>query len=343
MNRTSLPLVSIVTPVYNGAQYLAECIESVLKQTYQHWEYLIVNNCSTDSTLEIARQYANCDRRIRVHDCREFANLIDNHNRAVNMISPESGYCKILCADDWLYSDCLLKLVEIGECNPAVSIIGSYAINERGVNSLGLPPTIQVFDGRSICRSYLQGAIDSFGTPSTVLYRSAVIRSRVPFFPGPAPNADLAACLICLRTGDFGFVHQILSFNRLHLGAVSATIQDLHSFLLDRIEFVMKYGPMYLDEKERSVRLDELLKEYNECLAAAFINREGRGFWEFQKRRLGELGYSIYSARLARALAEKAADLLLNPKKTAGKIIRRLRNASSVRDADSSPRRQAVS
>ncbi len=105
----------------------------------------------------------------------------------------------------------------------------------------------------------------------------------------------------------------------------------------------MKYGPMYLDEKERSVRLDELLKEYNECLAAAFINREGRGFWEFQKRRLGELGYSIYSARLARALAEKAADLLLNPKKTAGKIIRRLRNASSVRDADSSPRRQAVS
>ena len=45
------PLVSVVTPVYNGDKYLADCVESVLKQTYQNWEYVIVNNCSTDRTL----------------------------------------------------------------------------------------------------------------------------------------------------------------------------------------------------------------------------------------------------------------------------------------------------
>jgi glycosyltransferase involved in cell wall biosynthesis len=49
------PLVSILTPVYNGEKYLAECIRSVLAQTYQNWEYTIVNNCSTDKTLEIAK------------------------------------------------------------------------------------------------------------------------------------------------------------------------------------------------------------------------------------------------------------------------------------------------
>ena len=50
MNRSSQPLVSVVTPVYNGAEYLSECIESVLAQTYQNWDYTIVNNCSTDDS-----------------------------------------------------------------------------------------------------------------------------------------------------------------------------------------------------------------------------------------------------------------------------------------------------
>lgn len=58
MNPELQPLVSILTPVYNGEEYLAECIESVLGQTYQNWEYCIVNNCSTDRTLEIANGYA---------------------------------------------------------------------------------------------------------------------------------------------------------------------------------------------------------------------------------------------------------------------------------------------
>ena len=66
MDRASQPLVSIVTPVYNEAEYLAECIESVLAQSYQNWEYTIVDNCSKDGSAEIARHYAGKDRRIRL-------------------------------------------------------------------------------------------------------------------------------------------------------------------------------------------------------------------------------------------------------------------------------------
>ena len=68
MSTRNEPLVSVVTPVYNGADFLEECIESVLKQTYGNFEYLIVNNCSKDRTLDIALSYAQKDSRIRVHD-----------------------------------------------------------------------------------------------------------------------------------------------------------------------------------------------------------------------------------------------------------------------------------
>ena len=54
MSNRQEPLVSVVTPVYNGEAFLAKCIDSVLAQTYRNFEYLIVNNCSTDRSLEIA-------------------------------------------------------------------------------------------------------------------------------------------------------------------------------------------------------------------------------------------------------------------------------------------------
>ena len=53
-----LPQVSVVTPVYNGGEYLAQCIESVISQSYGNWEYIIVDNCSTDNSLDIANTYA---------------------------------------------------------------------------------------------------------------------------------------------------------------------------------------------------------------------------------------------------------------------------------------------
>ena len=60
------PLVSIVTPVYNSDKYFEECIESVLNQTYQNWEYIIADDQSTDRTIEITKQYADTDNRIKL-------------------------------------------------------------------------------------------------------------------------------------------------------------------------------------------------------------------------------------------------------------------------------------
>jgi glycosyltransferase involved in cell wall biosynthesis len=318
------PLVSIVTPVYNGEKYLAECIESVLAQTYQKWEYIIVDNCSQDGTLSIGASYARYDKRIKVVTNREFVGVIENHNNAFRRISPDSRYCKVICADDWLFPECIQKLVEVAERNPRVVIVGSYAINENGIRWIGIPPDRSVLDGRDVCRLYLLGAVDSFGTPSSVLYRSEQVRSRDPFFPGPLPNADLAACLMVLESAEFAFVHQILSYERVHDEAISTDLHQLNGFRLDRLQFLHEYGATYLERQEMEGRERELLRELYEHLAVGIVNLRGKRIWKYYQARMSALGRPISPARAVRAIGMKFADLVFNPKQTIEKIHRRV-------------------
>ena len=153
MNQNSdKPLVSVVTPVYNGEKYLAECIESVINQSYRHWEYIIVNNCSTDGTLQLIERYTKNEPRIRVFNNLSFVDAIDNHNIALRYISPSSEYCKVLQADDWLFPQCLDMMVMQARRYPSSGIIGSYVLWDNHVGSDGLLPTIHFLSGKEICR-----------------------------------------------------------------------------------------------------------------------------------------------------------------------------------------------
>lgn len=320
---TNDPLVSIVTPVYNGEKYLAECIESVLAQTYQNWEYTIVNNCSTDKSFEIAQSYADRDKRIRVVNNHQHVGVIENHNIAFRHISRQSKYCKVVSADDWIYPECITKLVDLAECNAVVGIVMAYSINSKGVRWPGLPVDATIIPGREACRFYLLGNIEFAGSPSSLLYRSDSVRSEDPFFPGSNPNADAAACLNCLQVSDLGFVPQILSFERVHDEAVSAKVRKLGSHLVDRIDLFIRYAPTFLTREEFKGRLEEILCDHYSALAAAVFNFRSREFWDYHESRLREIGLNFDKARFVRAVIYKMADLLLNPKQTIEKILRR--------------------
>jgi glycosyltransferase involved in cell wall biosynthesis len=123
------PLVGVLTPVYNGEAFLAECIESVLAQTYRNFKYTIVNNCSTDRSLDIALAYAKKNPRVRVHSNDAFVDIIANHNTAFRLLPPEAKYCKIVSADDHLFPECITRMVETAEANPSAGLIGSYQIS----------------------------------------------------------------------------------------------------------------------------------------------------------------------------------------------------------------------
>ncbi len=326
MKAASQPLVSVLTPVYNGEKYLAECIESVLAQTYQNWEYCIVNNCSTDRTLEIAQSYAERDRRIRVHNNSEFVGCDQNGNIAFRQISSESKYCKVVHADDWLFPECITQMVELAEAHPTVAIVGSYGLRNERVSWDGLPYPSTVVPGRELCRNYFLGGPYVFGSPTSMLICADEVRKRPAFYNVANLHTDIEACLDILRDRDYGFVHQVLTFTRVHAEAESTSFhRRFGTDYLGWLEHLPKYGRTYLSEKEYEVCMRRCWERYYKFLACYWMSTQKvKGFWEFQRKELGKLGYSLNYGKLAKAVLVEVLDLALNPLNTSRRIARKI-------------------
>src|SRR5262245_14126968 len=203
MSESAEPLVSVVTPFYNTAPYLAECIESVLRQSYRNFEYILVDNQSTDGSADIARKYAAQDPRIRVVRNDTFLGQVPNYNRGLSLISPESRYTKMVEADNWIYPHCLTEMVAVAEQHPRVVVVGAYATTEKRVRFLGLPRAVVTMPGRDVVRMHYLDDAYLFGAPTTVLIRSSSVRSRTPFFDDSTWLVeDLSALYELLRDGD---------------------------------------------------------------------------------------------------------------------------------------------
>jgi teichuronic acid biosynthesis glycosyltransferase TuaG len=94
-------LVSIVMPAFNCQDYLAESVESVIGQTYQNWELIIVDDSSTDRTVDIARKYASQDKRIRVISMENNSGPAIARNKAIG--DSKGQYIAFLDSDDlWI-------------------------------------------------------------------------------------------------------------------------------------------------------------------------------------------------------------------------------------------------
>jgi glycosyltransferase involved in cell wall biosynthesis len=338
MTITEQPLVSVVTPVYNGGSYLRECIESVSAQTYSNWEYTIVNNCSTDDTLKIAEEYACKDRRIRVYSNDRLLDIIANHNRAFRLISPHSKYCKDVSADDWLFPECLERMVSVAEANPTVGIVGSYQVSGGGtdwrawsVRWAELPYPSTVVPGREVCRVQMLGGPYVFGSPTSLLYRSDLVRADENFYPNSTPNADTSACYKYLRNSDFGFVHQVLSYERIHGEAISATCRSLNSYPSSRLGDLLEYGPSYLTTSEFNKRVEEVLADYYTFLGISVFHFRDKEFWNYHKDKLQKFGYRFSYARVAKAASKRLLDGLLNPKKSAEILFRRVSQTAATK------------
>lgn len=278
------PLVSVVTPVYNTADYLGECIESVLDQTLDDLEYVVVDNASTDGSSEIAREYAEKDPRIRFVRCEELLPQIPNYNRALRHANPGAKYCKIAQADDRLLPRCLEEMVELAETDPDIAVVGGYTILQDRVFLDGLDFYESVVDGTELCRRYFRDGPYVFGSPTTHLYRMEDVRDQEDFYREDTPFADADAVVRLLIGRKFGFVHQTLSFVRTSNDSISTRREKFDIDALTRRLLLEKYGRKVFDEEEFQRARRRLFWRHHRVLGRAALLRRPDEFWELHTR-----------------------------------------------------------
>ncbi len=307
------PLVTVIVPVYNGAAYLRECLDSVLAQTYREWHMVVLNNSSTDESGTIAAEYAQRDPRVTVQTTERLLPIIENHNRALSFLDPEAKYCKPLMADDWLMPQCISEMVALAERNPTVGQVGAYAFDGSNVMWSGPPFPAECISGHEVCRAALLGGPYWLGTPSTSLIRADLMRKRAKFYNESNVNADLEASYEVLSESNFGFVHQVLAYNRVHERSMTSSLRAFDGFTLGTLHALKRCGRAHLSESEFTDRVELLLYAHYRMLAKNALRLRERGFWEQQRKRLETIGEPLNRRRLTRAVAAEVLRRMRTP------------------------------
>jgi glycosyltransferase involved in cell wall biosynthesis len=338
---TQNPLVSVVTPFYNSAPYLAHCIESVLAQTYSQFEYILLDNCSTDGSTEIAATYASRDPRIKFVRCSEFLSQLENYNRALTYISTSSVYCKMVQADDWLFPDCLKLMVRVFDQSESIGLVSSYWLEGDELCGRGLPITRTIICGREWARHFLLTDRYIFGSQTQVMYRSSLVRTEPTFYNTSFPfGADVEKSMEILQKWDTGFAHQILSFSRRdNEGSILGSFLRFYPHDLLRYVIARRHAPIFFDGKESEAVIDKYKRAYYRVLATAPFRLQGRAFWRYHVAALnvqteGEtLDWSYLGAMIAGEILWSAG----NPGMTAVRILRLLNQKRALRAAEAPP------
>jgi len=124
-------LVSIIMPSHNSSRFLFQSIESVLAQTYQNWELIIIDNCSIDNSVSIIEEFTNRDNRIKLIKSKKKESIAIARNRAIDAAS--GRYIAFLDSDDiWLPEKLERQIKFMNECGLVLSYSSYYLIDEKG-------------------------------------------------------------------------------------------------------------------------------------------------------------------------------------------------------------------
>ena len=329
------PLVSVVTPFHNTAAYLTQCIESVLAQTFTNFEYILVDNCSTDGSGEIAASFAARDSRIRMIRRSQLLSQVQNYNAALNEISVDSQYCKIVQADDSIVPDCLRLQVRAFGQSESIGLVSSYYLKGDTLRGSGFPHTTTYMPGKEMARFYLRTGVFVFGSPTTVMYRSSLVRAQSPFYEEGLLHEDTEKCLQILDKWDFGFVPQVLSFLRIGNESISTAVLDNQPEELDWYIIAQRYADVFLDPEEAAILKSETRRGYYSALARSALRFREPAFWQYHRAGLKTLGETINKPYLTLQILRRLSSMVANP----GDTITRLFSGRPEEQSKSAQRR----
>ena len=174
MRSNENPKVSICIPAFNGEAFIGPAIESVLSQTFEEFELIIIDDGSTDLTRSIISSYNDPRIRTVIHAGNEGAEKTWNQ-----CLSEAAGqYVKILCHDDVLYPDCLQRQLEQfeipGHSRAVLVCCARHIIDGRGkvIMTRRFSSSLKRLNGTAAIRRTIRAGTNLIGEPSAVLFRA---------------------------------------------------------------------------------------------------------------------------------------------------------------------------
>lgn len=219
------PKVSILMGVYNCEKYLGEVIESLLAQTMSDFEFIIVNDGSTDGTADILDLYASKDQRIRIIT-QENQGVGRSVNRALQLV--RGNYIARSDADDFSYPERLEQQVDFLESNPEVLAVGTSIML---VDPLGIPLGLRAMEYKheAIEAELLKGNGSALCQPS-VMMRTNAMKSIGGYDSRWRVTEDLDLFLRLAEVGRLANIPEVLVNWRQHLSSTN------HSKLEQQVE-----------------------------------------------------------------------------------------------------------
>lgn len=210
------PLVSVVMPAYNAEKFIGEAIESILNQTFKDFEFIILDDCSTDKTWEIIQKYAKKDERIVAVKNEKNLNIALNRNKGVEM--SKGKYVVWADADDISKPERVEKLVNYMENHSEVGICGSNLQSFSGEKLMGIR---EFFEEDELLRKN----IFKF---SPVAQPTAIVRKECfdkvgHYNPSYPPAEDLDFSFRVGRCYKFGNIPKVLLMYREHPNSATFT------------------------------------------------------------------------------------------------------------------------
>ncbi len=221
-----VPQITIAMPVYNGEGYVHLAIQSVLDQTYSDFELLIVDNCSTDGTLEVVKAFS--DPRIRLHVNSTNLGMVGNWNRSVELATGE--YIKFLSHDDLLNPTCLEEQIsgflQHKQENIGIVTCKKRVINQSGKNVMpgfGLRGESRIVSGSVAIQKSIRSGRNIIGEPSVVLLKTSVLKAS-GLFELPEFTPDIKMWFKILQKNDLYFIDKTLASYRISEQSTSSSV-----------------------------------------------------------------------------------------------------------------------
>lgn len=215
-------LVSIIIPCYNAEKYIVETIESVINQTYSNWELIVVNDGSTDSSLQKIDEFVNQGFKIEVFN-KKNTGVSDTRNYGLKKAKGE--FITFLDADDIWYADYLNKQLDLLQTSSfELSYTACKLVDEKGRD------LNKIIKGESTpsLKDFLIQKANYNTNPSGVVYKKICFDHFLGFDINLSNNADQDILIQMLGKGyDIGYVDEILWDYRIHDNNMSKNIEVL--------------------------------------------------------------------------------------------------------------------